>query len=39
MGHEFRRSPSNIIPKVEETWDDQESDGLCEVGTVQRPKP
>jgi hypothetical protein len=37
MDHEFRRSPSSIIPKVEGTWDVQERDGLCEVGTGQLP--
>jgi hypothetical protein len=35
MGHEFRRLPSSIIPKVEGTWNFQEIDRLCEVGTGQ----
>jgi len=39
MYHEIRRSHSNIIPKAEEMWDVQESDGHCEVGTSQKPNP
>jgi hypothetical protein len=35
MYHEIRRPPSNIIPKAKETWDVQDSDGHCEVGTGQ----
>jgi len=37
MYHEIRRSHSNIISKAEETWDVEESDGHCEVGTGQKP--
>lgn len=39
MDHKFWRSPSNIIPQVEEKWDVQERDGRCDVGTGQRPNP
>jgi len=39
MDHKFWRSPSNIIPEVEEKWDVQERDGYCDVGTGQRPNP
>jgi len=35
MDHEFRKSPSNIIPKM---WDVQERNGYCEVGKGQKPK-
>ena len=37
IDHDFRRLPSNIIPKAEEMWDVQERDGRCKVGTGQRP--
>jgi len=37
MDHKFWRSPSNIIPQVEEKWDVQERDGHCDVGTGQSP--
>jgi len=33
------RSPSKIIPKVEEMPDVQERDEHCEAGTGQRPNP
>jgi hypothetical protein len=39
MYHEIRRSPSNIIPKAEEMWDVQESDGHFELGAGQKPNP
>ena len=35
----IRISPSNIIPMSAETWDVQETDGRCEVGTDQGPNP
>jgi hypothetical protein len=34
MDHEFRKSPSNIIPK---TWDVKERNEHFEVGKSQRP--
>jgi hypothetical protein len=33
MKQEFRIQLSNIIPKAEEMWDDQESGGRCVIGT------
>ena len=38
-GSRFWRSPSNIIPKMEEMSDAQERDALCEVRRRQRPNP
>lgn len=39
MNHEFWRSPSKIIPKVEEMQDIQERNKYCQAGTGQRPQP
>jgi hypothetical protein len=39
MDRDFRRSSSNIIAKVEETWDVQGRDEHCEVETGQTPNP
>lgn len=39
MDYDFWRSPSNIIPQVEEKWDVQERDGYYDVGTGQRCNP
>ena len=38
MDHEFRKWPSNIIPKAEEMWEVQERNWHRKVGTGQRPK-
>jgi hypothetical protein len=35
MDHEFRRSPSNIIPKAEEMWDVEKEMGIVKSGEAE----